>query len=165
MRKKEKKSTKKTKGSEKGKDTQRLERMSKLDVMEKIDELQSIQESNIIEGNIEKAIKLANQIIELAIRYNMMYRIKEQEDLLQLIAKMEQKKFFTTEIEKECLILNEKYDILIEANEISQAHEQIENFKEKYRNNPEFDTLSLVKSLLEKDIRAWIKYLSTSQNE
>lgn len=160
-----KKSTKKTKDSEEGKDTQRLERMSKLDVMLKIDELQSIQESSFIEGNNEKVIKLANQIIELAIRYNMIYRMKEQEDLLQLIAKKEQKKFFTTEIEKECLILNEKYDILIEANEISQAHEQIENFKEKYRNNPEFDTLPLVKSLLDKDIRAWIKYLSTSQNE
>ena len=160
-----KKSTKKTKDSEEGKDTQRLERMSKLDVMLKIDELQSIQESSFIEGNNEKVMKLANQIIELAIRYNMIYRMKEQEDLLQLIAKKEQKKFFTTEIEKECLILNEKYDILIEANEISQVHEQIENFKEKYRNNPEFDTLPLVKSLLDKDIRAWIKYLSTSQNE
>ena len=165
MRKKGKKSTKKTKDSEEGKDTQRLERMSKLDVMLKIDGLQSIQESSLIEGNNEKVIKLANQIIELAIRYNMMYRMKEQEDLLQLIAKKEQKKFFTTEIEKECLILNEKYDILIESNEILQAHEQIENFKEKYRNNPEFDTLPLVKSLLDKDIRAWIKYLSTSQNE
>ena len=125
-----KKSTNKTKDSEEGKDTQRLERMSKLDVMLKIDDLQSIQESSFIEGNNEKVIKLANQIIELAIRYKMVYRMKEQEELLQYMAKKEQKKFFTTEIEKECLILNEKYDILIEANEISQAHEQIENFIE-----------------------------------
>ncbi len=165
MKKKDKKSAKKAKGSEEGKDTEQLKKMNKLDVMQKIDDLKSIQESNMIEGNNEKVMKLANQIIELAIRYNMMYRIKEQEDLLQLMAKKEQKKFFATEIEKECLILNEKYDIFIESNEIHQAHEQIENFKEKYRNNPEFNTLHLVISLLEKDKKTWIKYLSTSQNE
>ncbi|MBA7634203.1 hypothetical protein ES703_41783 [subsurface metagenome] len=63
MRKKEKKSTKKTKGSEEGKDTQRLERMSKLDVMQKIDELKSFQESNIVEGNNEKAITRENFVL------------------------------------------------------------------------------------------------------
>jgi hypothetical protein len=165
MRKKDKKKKKKTKDSEEGKDSQVLKKMSKLGVMQKIDELKSIQESNIFEGNNEKAIKLANEIIELAIRYNMMYRIKEQEDLLQLIAKKEQKKFFTSEIEKECLILNEKYDILIEADKHIQAHEQIKDFKEKYSNNPEFNTIPLVKALLEKDKKAWIAHLSTSKNQ
>ncbi|MFX1339172.1 MAG: hypothetical protein ACFFDK_11235 [Promethearchaeota archaeon] len=165
MKKKEKKSAKKTKDLEEAKDAQQVERMSKLDVMLEIDKLKSNQDLNIAEGNNEKAIKLANQIIELAIRYNMMYCIKEQEDTLQLIAKKEQKKFFKTEIEKECLILNEKYDILVESNEIVQAHEQIESFKEKYRDTPGFDKLSLVKSLLEKDQRAWINYLATSQNK
>lgn len=158
------KKKKKSKKSEEAIDSQQIERMSKLDVMQKIDDLKSIQESSIYEGNNEKAMKLANQIIEFAIRYNMMYRIKEQEDLLQLMAKKEQTKFFTTEIEKECLILNEKYDIFVESNEISQAHEQIKNFKEKYKSNPEFNTLPLVKSLLEKDKKAWINYLSTSKN-
>ncbi len=165
MKKKEKKSKKKNKDSEEGKDTQQIERISKLDVMLKIDKLKSIQQVSISEGNKEKAIKLANEIIELAIRYNMMYRIKEQEDLLQSIAKKEQQKFFTTEVEKECLILNEKYDILVEANKIPQAHEQIEEFKEKYSNNPDFNTLALVKALLEKDQRTWIRHLSTSHNE
>jgi len=165
MKKKEKKSTKKSKSSEEGKDIHLIERMSKLDAMQEIDRLSSTQQLSIAEGSNEKVIQLANEIIELAIRYNMMYTIKEQEDLLQSIAKKEQKKFFTTEIEKECLILNEKYDILVESNEVSQAHEQIEKFKEKYSNNPEFNQLSLVKALLEKDNKVWIKYLSTSQNE
>ncbi len=156
---------KKSKDSDEAKDTQQLKKMNKLDIMQKIDDLKSIQEASLIEGNNEKAVQCANQIIELAIRSNLLYHIKEQEDFLQTIAKKEQKKFFITEIEKECLILNEKYDLLTESNEISQAHQYVEEFKEKYSNNPDFDTLPVVKSLLEKDKRTWITYLSTPRDE
>ena len=132
--------------------------------MQKIDDLKATQEMSIIEGNNEKAIQCANQIIELAIRSNLLYRIKEQEDFLQTIARKEQKKFFITEIEKECLILNEKYDVLKESNEIEQAHQYVDEFKEKYSNNPDFSTLAVVKSLLEKDKRAWIAHLSSPRD-
>lgn len=165
MRKKKKKSTKTSSDSEVEKDNQETKEMSKMDIMLKIDDLKSLQQTSLVEENTEKAMQCANEIIELAIRYNMSYRIKEQEDFLQSIAKREQKKYFITEIEEECLELNEKYEHLLEANEITQAHELVESFKEKYNTNPDFETHPLVKALLEKERRIWITYLSTSQDE
>lgn len=136
---------------------------SKLEIMQVIDNLKSSQSAFIVEGNNEKAMQYANQIIEYAIRYNMSYYIKEQEGILNNLAKKAQIQYLTSEIEKECLALNEIYDTLIENKEIEKAHQNIEDFKRKYMDNPIFDTLPFVTALLDKDRKIWIQYLSTTK--
>lgn len=155
--KKSKKKSKGKKGTDKREDTKEL---TKFEVMEIIDQLKSSQYSCMVEEDFEKAMQYANQIMEYAIRYKLSFYIKEQDDFLKNIAMKVQKRFYTSQIEKECLIVNEKYDNLIESNEIEQAHENLEYFKEKYAENSIFGTLPFVRALIEKDRRIWIKYIS-----
>ncbi|TFG24769.1 MAG: hypothetical protein EU532_12280 [Promethearchaeota archaeon] len=160
MKRMKKKAKEKKEAEEQNKNTE-SKKVNKLEIMQVIDNLKSQQQSSIVEGENEKAMQYANQIIEHAIRYNMSYYIKEQEDFLKNLAKKEQIKFFTSEIEKECLVLNEEYDQLLESNEIERAHEKVENFKTKYADNPIFDTLHFINALVDKDRKIWIQYLST----
>ena len=158
-----KKKAKDKKEPEDQKESTQSKKVSKLEIMQVIDKLKSQQQLSMVEGNNERTMQYANQIIEYAIRYNMAYYIKEQENILKDLAEKEQTKFFISEIEKECLVLNEKYDQLIESNEIEQAHEIIEHFKKKYADNPIFDTLNFVNALIDKDRKIWIQHLSTSK--
>jgi hypothetical protein len=160
MKKIKEKSPKIFKSSKEEKDLQETKKFSKLDIMQQIDGLKSLQHTAYLEGKTEKAMLYANQIIELAIRYDLSYYIKEQEDFLTSIAEKAQKKYFTSEIEKECLLLNEEYDKLVEAGAVLQAHELIETFKKKYENNTIFEKLGFVKALLEKENKTWIKHQS-----
>jgi len=161
-----KKLKKKEKGKKEAEDEKQAKdskEFSKLEIMQVIDDLKSSQNAFIVEGNNEKAMQCANKIIEYAIRYKMSYYIKEQEDFLNRLAKKAQIKYLTSEIEKECLALNEIYDTLIETNEIEQAHQNIEDFKRKYMDNSIFETLPFVTALLDKDRKIWIQYLSTGK--
>ena len=135
--------------------------VSKLEIMIAIDDLKSSQNALIVEGNNEKAMQCANQIIEYAIRYKMSYYITEQEDILNSLAKKAQIEYITSEIEKKCLEVNEIYDTLIKNNEIEQAHQNVEDFKRKYTDNPFFETLPFITALLDKDRKIWIQHLST----
>jgi hypothetical protein len=161
-----KKLKKKAKGKKEVEEEEQAEdskEVSKLDIMVAIDDLKSSQNVFMVEGNDEKAMQCANKIIEYAIRYKMSYYIKEQEDFLKRLAKKAQIKYFTSEIEKECLSLNEIYDNLIETNQFEQAHQKIEDFKRKYMDNSIFETLPFITALLDKDRKIWIKYLSTGK--
>lgn len=155
-----KKSKKKSKDKNKSEEEKEDKELSKLEVMEIIDQLKSSQYSSMVDENFETAMKYANQIIEYAIRYKMAFYITEQDEILKNLAKKVQTKFYTSEIEKDCLIFNEEYDNLIESNEVEQAHESLEYFKTKYADNSIFKTLPFINALLEKDKKIWIKHLS-----
>jgi chloramphenicol O-acetyltransferase len=160
---------KKKKADEKEKSTEKKslssKKFNKLDAMQMIDDLKASQEVSLIEGNLENSIKTANKIIELAIRYNMNYYIKEQEDFLKAIADKEQKNYFTAILAKEFQNLKKLYDNLMETNQISQAHSIVQNFKQKHIDNPILASIPSIKVFLENERINWIKFQTSAEQE
>ncbi len=164
MKKKDKKLKKKARKSETEPKIVDL-KTNKLEVVSKIDNLRFIAQKNHMEGNFEDAIFNAEQIIRLAILTDMPSYIKEQEEFINIMSKKVQEDYFISEIDKVCSSLNEMYDKLIESSQISQAHEIIKSFKNRYKNVAFFNTLLSVKELLSKDQKIWVSYISSRDDE
>ncbi len=164
MKKKDKKLKKKARKSETEPEIVDL-KTNKLEVVSKIDNLRFIAQKNHMEGNFEDAIFNAEQIIRLAILTDMPSYIKEQEEFINIMSKKVQEDYFISEIDKVCSSLNEMYDKLIESSQISQAHEIIKSFKNRYKNVAFFNTLLSVKELLSKDQKIWVSYISSRDDE
>ena len=92
------------------------------------------------------------------------YPIEEQERFLRKVAEKVQKDYFVTEIEVAGKMINKIYDILLNSENVIQAHDIVENFKEHYKNNSYFNSIPLIQDLINKDKKNWLRYYSTKQN-
>jgi len=164
MKQKDKKLKKKARKSEQEPEIVNL-KTNKLEIVSKIDNLRFLAQKNHMEGNFEDAIFNAEQIIRLAILTDMASYIKEQEEFINIMSKKVQEDYFISEIDKVCSSLNEMYDKLIESSQISQAHEIIKSFKNRYKDVAFFNTLLSVKELLSKEQKIWVNYISSRADE
>ena len=164
MKKKDKKVKKKRRKSEQEPEVVDLKK-NKLEIVSKIDNLRFLAQKNRNEGNFEDAIFNAEQIIRLAILTDMPSYIKEQEEFINIMSKKVQEDYFISEIDKVCGSLNEMYDKLIETSQITQAHEIIESFKNRYKDVSFFDTIQSVKNLLIKDQKTWVNFIASLDEE
>ncbi len=164
MRKKDKKSKKKSKEGEQRRESFH-QKDSKIKMLSKVDELKFQAIKSLSEGNLDDAIYNAEQIIRLAILADMPSYIKEQEDFINSIAKDVQKDYLINEIKKASKSLNEMYDKLVSSNQTSQAHEIVKGFKNRYQDMPFFDSIETVKELIEKDKKIWIQHITSLEDE
>ena len=164
MRKKDKKSKKKSKEGEARRESFH-QKDSKIKLLSKVDELKFKALKSLMEGNLDDAIYNAEQIIRLAILADMPSYIKEQENFINSIAKDVQKDYLINEIKKTSQTLNEMYDKLVSSNQTSQAHEIVKSFKNRYQDMPFFDSIETVKELIEKDKKIWIQHLTSLEDE
>ncbi|TFG26268.1 MAG: hypothetical protein EU532_10175 [Promethearchaeota archaeon] len=164
MRKKDKKSKKKSKELD---DTNKNYNL-KVDIvtfLSKVDELKFSAQRCLMEGNLDDAIHNAEKIIRLAILADKPSYIKEQEEFINSIAKDVQKDFLISEIEKTSKSIYKMYDKLLESNQITQAHEIVESFKHRYSDMLFFDTIKSVNDLISRDNKIWIQYISNLDKE
>ena len=57
------------------------------------------------------------------------------------------------------------YDKLIESNQITQAHEIVKSFKNRYQDMSFFDSIQSVKDLIMKDKKIWIQHVTSLEDE
>ena len=164
MRKKDKKSKKKSKEVD-DKDGNYNLKDYRVIFLSKVDELKYLAQKCLMEGNFEDAIDNAEKIIRLAILADMPSYIKEQEEFINSIAKEIQNDFLISEIEKTSKSIYKMYDKLLDSNQITQAHEIVDSFKHRYSDMLFFDTIKSVKDLITRDNKIWVQYLSSLDNE
>ena len=164
MKKKDKKLKKKARKSEQEPEVVDL-KTNKLEAVSKIDNLRFLAQKNHMEGNFEDAIFNAEKIIRLAILADMPSYIKEQEDFINIMSKKVQEDYLISEINKTCSSLNEMYDKLIDTGQITQAHEIIKSFKNRYKDISSFNTIQSVKDLLSKEEKVWLNYITSRADE
>ncbi|MGV9204318.1 MAG: hypothetical protein ACOC44_09925, partial [Promethearchaeia archaeon] len=109
------------------------------------------------EGNLEEAIKLVAEITNLAIRGNIPSYIKEQDDFLKEIAKEVKKDHMISKIIEQGESISNLYDKMMQFDKIGEAHELVQDFREKYEELPYFESLPVVQDLLFKDRKEWIR--------
>jgi len=131
---------------------------NKLTIISEMDELKVIANNHFLMKRYSEAIKAAEEIINLALEVKMDSIIREQEEFITKIYKI-------VETDKLALIIlddfdqiKKKYEELSKKNKFQEAHQLIDEFKEKYN---EFYDLTLIDSLnnfLQKEKRRWHRF-------
>ncbi len=150
---------KKEKERKKGKEQQQQKTIKnpRFETLSKIVELINIANDSYMKMDYDNAINYSEKIIRLAIASNFDQHIKEQQQFLTKIAEKVQEKFFVSEINEAVKKIEKIYNALLEAKQVSQAHEILETFKEHYQDKIDLDSIPLIKELIIKDRREWIK--------
>ena len=138
-------------------------KIQKLDVISHIEDLKIAAQNYKMSGKLEEAIICADQIIRIAVQYDMLFYMKEQEDFINNIARNIQKEQLITQIKEYASWIINQYDKLVASGAIIQAHEIVESFKQRYKEFPFFESVPEVQEIIKKDSREWIKYTITYQ--
>jgi len=129
----------------------------RLETLSEIEELMALANDSLTKSDYDKAINYSEKVIRLAIKSNFDHHIKEQQQFLTKIAKKVQENFFVSEIKEAINKIEKIYNALLEAKQISQAHEILETFKKHYQDKIDLDSIPIIKELTMKDIRERIK--------
>ncbi|GAG64421.1 unnamed protein product [marine sediment metagenome] len=129
----------------------------RLEALSEIMELINSANDSYMKMDYDKAINYSEKVIRLAIKSNFEQHIEEQQQFLINIAEKVQEKYFASEIREAVKEIEKIYNILIEAKQISQAHEILETFKRHYQDKIDLDSIPLIKELEMKDRRERIK--------
>ncbi len=129
----------------------------RLEALSKIVELIDIANDSYMKMDYDNAINYSEKVIRLAIKSNFEQHIEEQQQFLIKIAEKVQEKYFVSEIKEAIKEIEKIYNILLEAKQVSQAHEILETFKRHYQDKIDLDSIPLIKELEMKDRREWIK--------
>ncbi len=148
---------KKEKDRKKGIEQQKTIKNPRLEALSKIVELIDIANDSYMKMDYDKAITYSEKVIRLAIKSNSEHHIKEQQQFLTKIAEKVQEKFFVSEINEAVNKIEKIYNALLEAKQVSQAHEILETFKRHYQDKIDLDSIPLIKELIKKDRRELIK--------
>ena len=87
----------------------------------------------------------------------MEHLIKEQREFMEKIAQKVQTGFFISEINEAGKKIEKIYNILLDSNNYSQAHDILEAFKNNYEGKIEIDSILIIKKLTQKDLKEGIK--------
>ncbi len=129
----------------------------RLEALSEISELINDANDSYMKMDYDNAINYSEKVIRLAIKSNFEQHIEEQQQFLIKIAEKVQEKYFVSEINEAIKEIEKIYNILLEAKQISQAHEILETFKRYYQDKIDLDSIPLIKELEMKDRREWIK--------
>ena len=158
------------KKQKKGKDSEEQEvktllRNPKLDIISEINNMKIVEENYLLNANYDDAINYAEKIIRLAIKNNMDSYIQEQKQFMKKLAEKVQNLYFTAQIEESGKMISKIYNVLLKSDNIIQAHEILEHFKQHYQNSSYFNSIPIIKDLVKKDQKEWLRYQIHYQNE
>lgn len=158
-----KKKDKKSKDSEL-KERKKTSLDNRFEIAAKIDDLKVQAQNSYLSGNYNEAIKYAEEIINLAVQSNITSYVKDQEKFINVIADKLQKEYLVSEIKDVATGIQQIYETLSKTNKIEKAHEILDDFKNKYHDFPEFESIPIVQDLIIKDYKEWIRF-NASQKE
>lgn len=136
-------------------------KLQKLEAISQIENLKVAAQNYKQNKNFDDAIICADQIIRIAIKYNLSFYIREQEDFINNIARNVEQEFIVSQIKEFTTWIYKRYDDLANSDAIIQAHELVESLKNRYKDLPYFDSIPEVQDLIKKDIKEWAKYTSS----
>jgi hypothetical protein len=132
----------------------------KIAIISKIDDLKIKAANHFRLGQGELAVKVAEEIIELANKANLELIVNEQKDF---IAKVEGTDFVKSKIPEMislCNYFKEKCDKLLSENKIIEAHELVGEFKRKYERYYNLHSIPSARTAIAKEEEVWKEFLS-----
>lgn len=141
------------------------ERKIKHEILSKIIDLEILAKEAAMLGNYEEAINKSEEIIRLSIIGDLSKYIEDQQKFLNEIAIEASKDYTIKEINDVGNGIKKIYEVLIEAEKFREAHNILNDFKEKYSDISYFNMIPLIQELLQMDSRLWMKYQLSLNNE
>ena len=135
----------------------------KLNVLSKIDELKVIANNHYLTGKFDEAIKIAEKIMDIAERAKLYSVAREEGEYIAILYKQakDENKFIV--IRDDFEDLEEKFDRLVEKENIEEAHDLVQTFKQYY-DNIDLNSFSNVNEFLSRDSKIWNEYITREQN-
>ncbi|MCK4381853.1 MAG: hypothetical protein KAW66_01035 [Candidatus Lokiarchaeota archaeon] len=136
----------------------------KIEVLSKIDELKVIANNHYLMGNYDEAIKVAENIMDIAEEAKLYSVVREEGEHIANLYKQgkDDKKFIVIRDEFEGL--KEEYKKLLKQNEIKNAHELLQTFKEYYEKDMNLTSFKRVKDLFFEDEKLWNDFHTNQLN-
>ncbi len=134
--------------------------LQKIEAISNIDDLRIRAQNYNLERKFDEAIICADQIIRIAIQYNLSDYMKEQEEFINSIAKKVEKEYMISQIKEYTAWIQDQYDKLVNSDGIVQAHDLVESFRQRYKDLPYIDSIPEVEAIFKKDMIHWLKYNS-----
>ena len=136
----------------------------KIEVLSKIDELKVIANNHYLMGNYDEAIKVAENIMDIAEEAKLYSVVREEGEHIANLYKQgkDDKKFIVIRDEFEGL--KEEYKKLLKQNEIKNAHELLQTFKKDYEKDMNLTSFKRVKDLFFKDEKLWNDFHTNQLN-
>ena len=138
--------------------------IKKLNVLSKIDELKVIANNHYLMGKFDKAIKIAEKIMDIAERAKLYSVVREEGEYIANLYKQakDENKFIV--IRDDFEDLEENFDRLVEKENIEEAHDLVQTFKQYYEKNIDLNSFDNVKEFLSRDSKIWNEYITREQN-
>jgi len=136
----------------------------KIDVLSKIDELRVIANNHYLMGKHDEAIKIAEEIMDIAEEAKLYSVVREEGEHIANLYKQakDDHKFIVVRDDFEGL--KEEYEKLVAQNEIDNAHELLQTFKQYYEKDMNLNSFKQVKDLFLEDERLWNDFHTKQQN-
>jgi len=136
----------------------------KIEVLSKIDELKVIANNHYLRGNYDEAIKVAENIMDIAEEAKLYSVVREEGEHIANLYKQgkDDRKFIVIRDEFEGL--KKEYKNLLKQNEIKNAHELLQTFKKYYEKDMNLTSFKRVKDLFFEDEKLWNDFHTTQLN-
>jgi len=136
----------------------------KLEVLSKIDELKVIANNHYLMGKFDKAIKVAEEIMNIAEQTQLYSIVREEVDYIANLYKKAKDEHKYIVIRDDFESLEEDFDKLVEKGNIEEAHDLVKTFKQDYEKNIDLNSFNNVKEFLSRDSKIWNEFITQEQN-
>jgi len=136
----------------------------KIEVLSKIDELKVIANNHYLMGNYDEAIKVAENIMDIAEEAKLYSVVREEGEHIANLYKQGKDDHKFIVIRDEFEGLKEEYKNLLKRNEIKNAHELLQTFKKYYENDMNLTSFKRVKDLFFEDEKLWNDFHTNQLN-
>jgi hypothetical protein len=136
----------------------------KIEVLSKIDELRVIANNHYLRGNYDEAIKVAENIMDIAEEAKLYSVVREEGEHIANLYKQGKDDHKFIVIRDEFEGLKEEYKKLLKQNEIKNAHELLQTFKKYYEKDMNLTSFKRVKDLFFEDEKLWNDFHTNQLN-
>jgi len=144
---------------EKIEDATQSDIIARTKVIAEINELKVRANSEYKLKNYGKAVKISEQILDIAGELEEEKIIREQSEFLRIAKKDYQQEQINVEAKKKLIYIKEKFNKLKDEEKFEEAHIVIEDFKKKNKLLLKETTLPIVQEFLEETEEVWKEYL------
>lgn len=131
---------------------------SKMEIIDQIETLKGVKQEHITRGEINKAIKVGQQIIKFAKLADKNSLVLEEQESIEKLHDLLDKKSQVSRFEDELILVNDNFDGLINQARFEEAHKMVTTFQEKYKDNTDINVVEDIQALVLKEKKILLSF-------
>jgi len=137
---------------------------AQIKALDRIDELVIVQNNHYMLGKYDNAIRVAEEIIEIAKEHNLMELVQEQQDYIKQMHDAKDKAKRLTALKELSEMKKKKVLELLDSGEIIKAHELVEDFIQEYGTEFDLNKIAPARTFMSKEAESWISFSKNQES-